>query len=358
MMENSSRSFSLELTYSGLCNSSDGVSNTVHASNSLLIPVPGSLRKVVLCSLATGLQLPTEPNNAPAPAVSVILPVFDGEATIERALDSILEQTFTDFEIIVVDDASTDLTVKRVSGRYGGRLKLIQHASNRGAAAARNTGIAAARGRWIAFLDSDDVWDRDKLARQVEVLGNSGPRARACATGYRLHRDGRDIAYHKKLSPMQFRREILFGCTISPGSTLLVDRHVFDDIGIFDESMRRLEDWDWLLRFSTRYDLIFLPGLLADIYLGNRVRALDNSRVEAALDRIRVKHSTGLSLLAKMRLRSSLLVEKSAMQYRAAQPAKAAAYVLAALALYPFRNIAFFRMLWRSVSKKLTPKRG
>jgi glycosyltransferase involved in cell wall biosynthesis len=290
--------------------------------------------------------------------VSIIVPVFDGERTVERALDSVLGQTFTDFEIIVVDDASEDTTVRRVSERYHGRLKLIQHWHNRGAAAARNTGIAMALGRWVAFLDSDDTWKPDKLARQFEVLEHAGSRERACATGYRLHKDGRDIAFPMNLSPRQFRREILFGCAIAPGSTLLADRSVFDSVGKFDESLRRLEDWDWLLRFSGRYDLLFLPGPFADIYVGHRTRALNNSEVNAAIDRIWVKHSTRLSLFSRMRLRSSLLVEKSAMHYRAGRPAKATFYVLAALAIYPFRNVAFFRMLWRSVSKRPASKVG
>jgi glycosyltransferase involved in cell wall biosynthesis len=301
---------------------------------------------------ASRVQLPAKSNNI---SVSVIVPVFDGEKTIERALNSILAQTFTDFEIIVVDDASTDLTAELVSERYREQLKLIRHANNRGAAAARNTGIAAARGEWVAFLDSDDIWHEAKLTRQFEVLGDAGPRARGCATGYLLHKGGHDIQFHMKLDPIQFRREILFGCTISPGSTLLVDRNAFADIGPFDESLRRLEDWDWLLRFSTKYDLIFLPDVLADIYSGNRA---SSSRVEEALDRIRVKHSPRLSLLGKLRFRSSLLIEKSAMQYRAEHPGKAILYVLGALAFYPFRNFAFFRMLWRSVSKNPTPKDG
>ncbi len=294
---------------------------------------------------------------AGAPAVSVIVPVFDGEKTIERALTSILAQTFTDFEIIVVDDGSADLTVEAVSRRYGEQVRLIEHGKNRGAAAARNTGIAAARGRWIAFLDCDDTWRPEKLARQLEMLEKAGSSAKACATGFQLHKNGREITFKTKSSPEQFRREILFGCTISPGSTLLVDRSVFDDIGIFDEQFRRLEDWDWLLRFANRYDMVFVPLPLADIYLGGRV-ARDSDKVEEALNRILAKHLPHLSLVAKMRLRSSLLVEKSAIQYRAGRSFRAAIYVLAALAIFPTRNAAFFRMIWRSVMKSTPPKRG
>ena len=290
-------------------------------------------------------------SDAGAPAVSVVVPVFNGEKTIERALVSILVQTFTDFEIIVVDDGSTDLTVEAVSRKYGEQLRLIEHRKNRGAAAARNTGIAAARGRWVAFLDCDDTWRPDKLARQLEMLEKAGSPAKACATGYQLYKNGREITFKTKFSPEQFRREILFGCTISPGSTLLVDQSVFNDIGMFDETFLRLEDWDWLLRFAKRYDMMFVPTPLADIYVGTRPRQQDTGKIEDALNCIRRKHLSQLPMLASMQLRGSLLVEKAAMLYRAGRPISAGAHIVAALFIYPFRNAAFFRMLWRSVRK-------
>jgi len=292
---------------------------------------------------------------AGTPAVTVIVPVFNGKNTIERALDSVFAQAFTDFEIIVVDDGSTDLTVEAISRKYGEQLRIIEHRKNRGAAAARNTGIAAARGRWVAFLDCDDTWRPDKLASQLEMLEKAGSMAKACATGFQLYKNGREITFKTKFSPEQFRREILFGCTISPGSTLLVDRSVFNDIGKFDESFLRLEDWDWLLRFAKRYDMMFVPTPLADIYVETRPRQQDTSKIEDALNRIRHKHLSQLPMLASMRLRGSLLVEKAAVFYRAGRPISAAAHIVASLFIYPFRNAAFFRMLWRSVRKAMHP---
>jgi glycosyltransferase involved in cell wall biosynthesis len=293
-------------------------------------------------------------SDAAAPAVSVVVPVYNGEKTIERALVSILAQTFTDFEIIVIDDGSTDLTVEVISRKFGERVQLIKHPQNRGAAAARNTGIAAARGRWIAFLDSDDEWKAQKLARQLEVLENAGSQVKACAVGYQLHRNNRDITFNISLDRQPFRHEILFGCTISPGSTLVVERGVFDEIGVFDEALLRLEDWDWLLRFASRYEIAFVPVPLADIHLGERTHEKDTNKVESALNRIRSKHLSRLSVPAKMQLHSSLLVEKAALTYRAGHSGSAMFYVVAALTIYPFRNMAFFRMLWRSLRKGST----
>jgi len=210
-------------------------------------------------------------SDAGAPAVSVVVvPVFNEETTIERALASILAQTFTDFEIIVVDDGSTDLTVEAVSRKYGEQLRIIEHRKNRGAAAVRNTGIAAAQGRWVAFLDCDDTWRPDKLARQLEMLEKAGSLAKACATGYQLYKNGREITFKAKFSPEQFRREILFGCAISP---------------------------------AKRYDMMFVPTPLADISVGTRPRQQNTSKIENALDCIRRKHLSQLPMLASMRLR-------------------------------------------------------
>jgi glycosyltransferase involved in cell wall biosynthesis len=281
--------------------------------------------------------------------VSVVVPVLNGETVINRALDSVFAQTYSNFEIIVVDDGSTDQTVSAVSQRACKQLRLIKHSGNRGAAAARNTGIAAANGRWVAFLDCDDTWKQDKLARQVEALERAGAGVMACATGYYLHKNDHRLTFSLNMRPEKFRMEISFGCTISPGSTLLVNRDVFRDVGTFDESFRRLEDWDWLLRFAKRFDMVFVPTPLADIYVGAVSRPQDIANIAEALDRMRDKHLPHLPKLANSRLRGSLLVEKAAMLYRAGKPFSAAVHIVAALCIYPFRNIAFFRMLWRSV---------
>ena len=119
--------------------------------------------------------------------LSVVIPVYNREGSILRAIDSVRGQTFADFELIVVDDGSTDRTVATiVSGCKEPRLRLLRHATNQGAAAARNTGILNARGEWIAFLDSDDEWAADKLLRQVEALSSAAPMTLACVCGFVL----------------------------------------------------------------------------------------------------------------------------------------------------------------------------
>ena len=105
-----------------------------------------------------------------SPKVSVVIPVFNRPAAVRRAIESVLAQTCQDFEIIVVDDGSTDETPAVVAGLADPRMTLIQHEGNRGGSAARNTGLRAASAEYVAFLDSDDEWLPRKLERQLEVF--------------------------------------------------------------------------------------------------------------------------------------------------------------------------------------------
>lgn len=289
------------------------------------------------------------------PQVSVVIPVYNGEQTIQRALDSVFAQTFPGLEVIVVDDASTDGTAGVVAEYNDDRLTIVRSTENQGAGAARNKGIAQARGRWVAFLDADDAWKPEKLARQVELLQRSSKPVGACATGYDIEKNGRRFAVVLNLMPHRFRYDILFGCTISPGSTLMVERSVFDRVGYFDEKFRRLEDWDWLLRFSEHYDMEFVPSPLADIYTWNNSLSGTKS-TELVIDgirRMKKKHASRLGLWRGLQLRSSLLVENAAVLHRAGRPLGAIFYVGLALATYPARNIGFFRTIWRATLDRL-----
>jgi glycosyltransferase involved in cell wall biosynthesis len=290
--------------------------------------------------------------------VSIIVPCFNAAETIERALDSLKCQTFSDYEIIVVDDASTDRSVELVEKSRIPGLHLIRHAINRGAAASRNTGIRAARHRWIAFLDSDDAWKPEKLARQFDALRLADQNTRACTTGFILHKNGLTASIRVPLRPYLFKKEIWFGCTISPGSTLMVDQDIFDRIGLFDETLRRLEDWDWLLRFAAKYDMLLVPDPLVDVYLRPRTpeqTAEQAQSVVEALNYIETKHLPRISSsLQRRQLRSSLMIERAAVLYRTGKVAGAGVLIAKSLLQYPMRNRSFFRMLLRSLRRLIT----
>jgi glycosyltransferase involved in cell wall biosynthesis len=296
------------------------------------------------------------------PMVTIVIPVFSRASTIVRAIESVTAQAFSDYEIIVVDDGSTDETAERVGALSAERLRLIRHDENEGAAAARNTGIKAARGEWIAFLDSDDVWTSpEKLSRQLAALRASAGNARGCATGYVLHKKDHRREVRLDLTAAEFRREILYGCHIAPGTTLMVAREVFDDIGLFDEDLHRFEDWDWLLRFLQKYDLTFVPEPLAAVFAGDPFSQPESASTStlAALDRIGARHlARALPRIDRRRLSSSLLIERAAIYHRMGRPVRAVSLVMGSLLVYPFRKPAFFGRLVSSLALHLARAPG
>jgi glycosyltransferase involved in cell wall biosynthesis len=218
------------------------------------------------------------------PLVSVIIPTFNRADVIERAVGSVLSQTFRDFELIVVDDGSTDQT-DSILCRHIPHITTI-HQTNKGVAAARNAGILHASGELLAFLDSDDAWLPVKLERQVERYG-LGPGEFICHTDELWIRDGQPLnqkAIHRKQGGWFFERA-LERCLISP-STVLLARELFDRVGWFDESLPAAEDYDLWLRITAFYAVEFVAEPLVVKYGG----AADQlSRSVPVIDRFRIK---------------------------------------------------------------------
>ena len=199
------------------------------------------------------------------PRVSVVIPVHNREGTISRAVDSVLTQSWRDLELIVVNDGSTDATMAIVESVSDTRLRLLRHDRNRGAAAARNTGIEAAAGAYVAFLDSDDCWFSDKLEIQIAAMEEAPPKIAATCTGYVTHRLGSGRrTFRIPDAPEGWFKAILDVCKVHP-STLIVRRYAIECVGLQDPSLKCLEDWEWLLRFLERYDLRCVPDILAEM---------------------------------------------------------------------------------------------
>jgi glycosyltransferase involved in cell wall biosynthesis len=195
-------------------------------------------------------------NKSAAPVVSVIIPTFNRAWCLAEAVDSVLAQDFRDFELIVVDDGSTDGTEGLLAG-YGSALTVLRR-ENSGVSAARNRGIAAARGELIAFLDSDDLWLPQKLSTQVEFF-RSRPQALICQTEEVWVRNGRRVnprRRHRKPAGMIFEPSLEL-CLVSP-SAVMLRRELIERVGFFDETLSACEDYDLWLRVSCRYpvDLI------------------------------------------------------------------------------------------------------
>lgn len=203
------------------------------------------------------------PNPKQIPRVSVIIPTYNRARVIRDAVDSVLAQDFRDFELIVVDDGSTDGTrdildayLDASDGNFPRIRALTQE--NRGVSAARNRGIAAASGQYVAFLDSDDLWFPKKLSTQVAFF-EENPEALICQTDEIWIRRGVRVnpkKKHSKPSGMIFE-ESLGLCLVSP-SAVLIERSLFDKVGLFDESLPICEDYDLWLRVSCRYPVYLI----------------------------------------------------------------------------------------------------
>lgn len=199
--------------------------------------------------------------------ISVIIPAYNRSGCISRALESVKAQGIAGLEVILGDDASTDSTVELAQAILPD-LKVARLSVNQGASAARNAALKLATGNYIAFLDSDDEWLPGKLASQIRFLEEYAKIA-LCGTGHLLiSRDGERIPYAGK-NPADWRKELHIAESFHGASTSVVRREVLESVGLFDERLRVLEDWDWLLRISQQYPIHVLPEQLAIIHENN-----------------------------------------------------------------------------------------
>ncbi len=232
------------------------------------------------------------------PVVSVIIPTYNRWPFVREAVESVLAQSYRLFELIVVDDGSTDGTPDKLD-EFGTKLRVIEQ-QRRGVSAARNQGAGAARGRYLAFLDSDDLWLPEKLAIQTRFM-DEHPEIGICQTDEIWLRHGIRVnpkVKHSKPSGDIFQRSLDL-CLVSPSAVLLT-RELFRESGGFDENLPVCEDYDLWLRIAVRHTVPLIRKPLT-IKRGGHNDQLSNSRW--GMDRYRV------TALAKL-LRSGLAGER------------------------------------------------
>ena len=226
---------------------------------------------------------PHAPAPGHVPRVSVIIPTFNRGWILEEAVDSVLAQTFRDFELIVVDDGSTDDTRQRLQ-RYGRRIKCVRQ-PNQGVSAARNAGLRRSAGELIALLDSDDLWEPAKLARQVAFFEDH-PEAQICQTAETWIRRGRRVnpkRRHRKPSGWIFEPSLAL-CLVSP-SAVMMRRALLETMGGFDVSLPACEDYDLWLRVSLHYPI----HLIDEPLVVKRGGHADQLSAAPGLDRYRIR---------------------------------------------------------------------
>jgi len=227
-----------------------------------------------------------------SPEVSVIIPTYNRGHLLGRAIQSVINQTYHDFEVIIIDDGSADNTKQVVKSFKDERIVYIRRDINRGAAAARNIGIKKARGEYIAFQDSDDEWLPEKLEKQIWVFNNTPPEVGVVYTGFYKLKDNKK-SYIPSVEIIHKEGDIFY--SILKGNFVgtpaaLVKRECFETAGMFDEKFPSLEDWELFIRISKYYHFQCIDKPLVISYCQQESISADQNALVRAYELILIKH--------------------------------------------------------------------
>ncbi len=243
------------------------------------------------------------------PEISVIIPTYNRAKVLSTCIDAILAQDYTNFELIIVDDGSSDNTLELLQ-KYQYQLHIISQ-ENRGVSSARNAGIAKARGKYLAFCDSDDIWMPKKLSIQHQFFQNH-PEALVCYTNEIWIRHGRRVnpcRHHAKISGWIFEPSLEL-CLVSP-SSVMMHHSFFELVGTFDEDLPACEDYDLWLRAAHVMQFYCIPEPLIIKYgghedqLSKKFWGMDRFRIQAILKSLnsgklnKEQHQQAIQVLCK-----------------------------------------------------------
>lgn len=197
------------------------------------------------------------------PKISVIIPAYNAEKTIFKTIETVRQQTFSDFELIVINDGSKDKTLEIVQSIKDERIKVFCY-ENSGLSTARNRGISKANGEYIAFLDADDLWTSDKLELQLAAFDKNPGVGVAYSWTYFMDVDeqGKVLSLHPSASYSfvgNVYEKLLVSDFIHSGSNTLILKQAIDSVGQFDPTLKSCEDWDYWLRLSTHWRFVVIP---------------------------------------------------------------------------------------------------
>ena len=199
--------------------------------------------------------------------ISIIIPTYNRKSFLIHAINSVLNQTYQNLELIIIDDGSSDKTENIIKKKYP-KIKFYKQ-KNKGVSAARNKGIKMASCKWIAFLDSDDRWHPRKLENQINYL-LTHPRYKICHTDEIWIRKGIRINQHKKHKKHggHIFDKCLDLCRISP-SSVIIHKDIFNKVGLFNEKLPVCEDYDLWLRIAEKFPVLYLDEKLTIKYGGH-----------------------------------------------------------------------------------------
>lgn len=194
------------------------------------------------------------------PQISVVIPAYNAERTIVKTIESVQQQTFKDFELIVINDGSCDRTLELLQSIEDKRLKIFSY-NNGGLPTARNRGLSHATGEFITFIDADDLWTADKLEAQLAALQQHPKAGVAYSWTYFMYEKG-DFAFHP-CPPTLFEGNVygklLVSDFIHSGSNVLLRKQALESVGGFDPALKSCEDWDCWLRLAAKWTFVVVP---------------------------------------------------------------------------------------------------
>ncbi|MFW6121603.1 MAG: glycosyltransferase family 2 protein [Petrotogales bacterium] len=283
------------------------------------------------------------------PIVSVILTTFNRDNLLPCAINSVLQQTFNDFELLIIDDFSQDQTPKTIKAFSDNRIKYIRHAKNLGLSAARNTGITHAIGEYIAFLDDDDEWLPSKIEKQVRHIQQL-PESFGLVYCWMDYYEGNKLVSerHPELRGDIFKW-VLENQPLGNGSTFLLRRSAINNIGYFDETLNRGIDGDFLRRICLKYKVDFIPEVLVKYNVGHshkRITSFDEQNIRNALKGEIIKLVKFKKELSEYPKQASNIFTTIATHYDQLNDKRNALnYYMRAIMKYPFSAKVYIRLL-------------
>ena len=275
------------------------------------------------------------------PLVSVIIPTYNRAQYICNAIDSVLAQTYRNIEVIVVDDGSTDDT-RCILSRYGPNIRYVFQ-NNAGPSAARNNGITKARGRLIAFLDSDDIWLPEKLERQVQLIADSRDIGLVNCGYYAIDASGKittgpTIMKNYKNKKLFLKEFMVHNILCAGVSGSLIKRDCFDKLGLFNEDLWAGEDWDMWLRIAKHYDVKFVEEPLIKYRLHGANLCNDTTRIEAVGKKVVARNIEKWHFMLLRKAHSRIYLDLAHVYTAVGDRHKALMNIFKAITTYPLKT--------------------
>jgi glycosyltransferase involved in cell wall biosynthesis len=289
--------------------------------------------------------------SAPEPLVSVVLPTYNRPERIRHAVESVREQTYGNIELIVVDDCSLMPAERELSDIEfeGLGVRYVRHTENRGANTARNNGIEAARGEFVAFLDDDDEWTPTKIERQIRAFSETDPGVGVIYTGMRVVYRNRTQVTANTVSG-DVTKDILVGRSLAPFSTVMVRTSAIEQVGVLDERFPSWQDREWYLRLSQwcRFEALPEPLTIRNMAHEDRIAKDFEAKRDVSYPLLLSKHrplAAEYGRLIERRFVATYSESLGTAAVRNGYHADATKYLLEAIVHYPFSATSYTHLL-------------